>query len=147
MNDTAKTNIKTRLEKAMESEGIGTNDAARILGISPTYISMIKNPNNWIKCSISGWEAVLKWVNSGQGLKEYSEKHGKVIIESHKPEEEKKEVIGEPVKANVIKAEPEQVVQRMSKGMLVDMLVEEKGLLRKKIEAIDLLLTHYNSYI
>jgi len=79
MNDISKTNIKTKLEKAMESEDIRSSEAARIFGINPSYISMIKNPDTWVKCPISGWEEVLKWVNSGQGLKEYSEKHGKIL--------------------------------------------------------------------
>jgi hypothetical protein len=85
MNDISKTNIQTKLVKAMAAENIGPSETARIFGIPPTYISMMKNPQAWDKCPKSAWEAVLLWINSGQGLKEYSEKHGKVLPEKHEP--------------------------------------------------------------
>lgn len=83
MNDISKTNIQTKLVKAMAAENIGPSETARIFGIPPTYISMMKNQQAWDKCPKSAWEAVLLWINSGQGLKEYSEKHGKVLPEKH----------------------------------------------------------------
>lgn len=81
MNDIAKTNIKTKLEKALETEAVGASAAGRILNINPSYVSMIKNPATWPKCPNSAWESVLLWVNSGQSLMEYSEKHGRVCPE------------------------------------------------------------------
>ena len=33
----------------------------------------------WIKCPAKAWEAASLWVNSGQSLKEYSLKHGRVF--------------------------------------------------------------------
>jgi hypothetical protein len=87
MNDISKTNIQTKLVKAMAAENIGPSETARIFGIPPNYISMMKNPQAWDKCPKSAWEAVLLWINSGQGLKEYSEKHGKVLPEKKEVEE------------------------------------------------------------
>jgi hypothetical protein len=88
MNDISKTNIQTKLIKALESEKIATNEAARILGTMPQYISMMKNPATWDKLPITAWESVLTWVNSGQTLKEYSEKHGKVCPEIYQPKDD-----------------------------------------------------------
>lgn len=79
MNEISKTQVQTRLEKAMETEDIRSSEAAGIFGIQPNYISMIKNSNLWGNCPARVWEEVLKWVNSGQRLKEYSEKHGKIL--------------------------------------------------------------------
>ena len=86
MNDVSKTNIKNRLEKSMEHEGLRPSEVARIFGIHPNYISTIRNPNTWVKCPNSAWDSVLLWVNSGQGLIEWSEKHGKVLPEKPNPE-------------------------------------------------------------
>ena len=84
MNDIYKTNIKDRLDKAMESEGLRPSETARIFGFHPNYISMMRNPDTWIKCPKSAWETVSLWINSGQSLKEYSEKHGRVIPQEQK---------------------------------------------------------------
>jgi hypothetical protein len=89
MNDISKTQVQTRLNKAIESEGLKINDAAACLGINATYVSMIRNEKQWTKCPFAAWEEVLKWVNSGQRLKEYSEKHGKIL--PYKAEEIKRE--------------------------------------------------------
>jgi len=80
MNDVAKTNIKTRLEKALSHEVVTNQQGADFLGLNNSaYISMMKNPGQWDKCPASAWESALLWVNSGQSLREYSKKHGKVI--------------------------------------------------------------------
>ena len=70
MNDISKTNTQTRLNKAIESEGLKINEV---------YVSMIRNEKFWPNCSAAAWDSVLTWINSGQSLKEYSEKHGKVL--------------------------------------------------------------------
>jgi hypothetical protein len=88
MNDIVKTSIKTKLESAMARERLKPSETARIFGIHPNYVSMIKNPDTWMKCPNSAWESILTWVNSGQGLIEWSEKHGKVLPEKHEPMQE-----------------------------------------------------------
>lgn len=146
MNDISKTNIKTKLESAMEKEGLKPTETARIFGIHPNYISMIKNPATWVKCPAKAWDEVLKWVNSGQGLTEYSEKHGHVLPEKHEPKPGT--VISKVIKTNPVKEEKREVKQeskKASRGELIDMLIEEKTLLKSKVDAIDLLLTHYIS--
>jgi hypothetical protein len=82
MNDLTKTNIQTKLNKAVESEGLSLTEAGRCIGIMPNYLSMIRNEGQWEKCGVTAWDTVLKWVNSGQSLREYSEKHGKVLPEN-----------------------------------------------------------------
>jgi len=77
----AKKNISEKLMKALHDESITTNGCGKLLGVNPASISMIKNPKLWGKCPTSAWEAVLKWVNSGQRLQEYGEKHGRVADE------------------------------------------------------------------
>jgi len=79
MNDIAKTQTQTRLVKAMEHEGLRPSEAAEKLGIMANYISMIKNEKMWDKCPAKAWDAVLLWANSGQTIKEFGEKHGKVL--------------------------------------------------------------------
>jgi len=149
MNEVVKTNIKTRLECAMEKEGLKPTETARIFGIHPNYVSMIKNPNTWVKCPQSAWESVLTWVNSGQGLLEWSEKHGKVL-----PEKPEKSEIPKPlvtVKPEALERRKEELAvrnqkpKRATRGELIDMLIAEKELLKCKVDAIDVLLKHYIS--
>ena len=165
MNDIAKTQTQTRLNKAIESEGLKINEVAECLGIKATYISMIRNEKHWPNCSAAAWESVLKWVNSGQTLKEYSEKHGKVLPTKHsevaKDEIEALRKNLSNYKPDTIKEEPRVKVKpealerrqkeiaennkRLSKGQLIDMLIKEKDSLKAKIDAIDVLLNHYIS--
>jgi hypothetical protein len=84
MNDVAKTNIQNKLLSALEKENLSNVEAGRILGVMPNYISMIKNSNTWDKASVAAWEAVQKWVNSGQRLAEYGERHGKCLPDKMK---------------------------------------------------------------
>lgn len=80
MNDIAKQRICDRLVKAVKDEGITTVDAAEATGIAQAqYLSMIKNPKTWSKCPAAAWEAVLKWINSGQTIREYGAKHGNTV--------------------------------------------------------------------
>ena len=159
MNEIAKTQTQTKLVKAMEHEGLRPSEAAAIIGIMPNYISMIKNPNQWDKCPSKAWDAVLLWVNSGQSLKEYSEKHGKVLPPEKPHIELPPKVISvkQPeINKPLIKDKPEALAKRKkelaerentrpSKGQLIDMLIAEKELLKIKIDAIDVLLKHYIS--
>ena len=92
MNDIAKTNIKEKLNKSMEVEGLRPTETSKIFGFDSAYISMIRNPKGWKSCPLHAWEKVLLWINSGQSLREYSEKHGKVLpekLESGKISKEK----------------------------------------------------------
>jgi len=101
MNDIAKTNIKERLEKAIESEKLLAQDVASIFGLHPSYISWIKNPKYWERCPVSFWDKLLLWANSGQGLREYAEKHGKVL-----PEKQEHETIISSVDKTLLSEEP-----------------------------------------
>ena len=85
MNDIAKNSTKERLERAIEKENLLAQDVAAIFGMAPSYISWIKNPKYWDKVGDHFWDKALAWVNSGQSLKEYSQKHGKAL-----PPEKKK---------------------------------------------------------
>jgi len=160
MNEIVKANIKSRLERALITENLSTNEAATLLNVKATYLSIIKNPETWGKCGIAVWETILTWVNSGQGIREYSEKHGRVLPEKHEPKPGtviSRVIEKEPVKAeSTVKVKPEalerrkkelaereQKPKRASKGELIDLLIEEKDLLTRKIEAINALLKHY----
>lgn len=89
MNDTAKSLTKLRVLNAMKEENLSNKEAADAIGIPGNYLSMIKNPKQWPKCPAKAWEAALRWVNSGQRLLEYKEKHGKI-----RPKPEPKEPTG-----------------------------------------------------
>ena len=79
MNNTARENIRVRLEAALYKEVLTVSRGAEILGISRPQISWIKNPPLWCNLVDSPWEKVLAWVNSGQTLVEWEKKHGHVL--------------------------------------------------------------------
>lgn len=81
MNDIAKTSTKTKLISAMEREQLRPAEVARVLGIRDNYVSMMRNEKQWDHCPASAWDATLRWINSGQTLTEFGEKHGKVVPE------------------------------------------------------------------
>lgn len=85
MNDITQTNIKSKLDKALDTEKLKVSEAARIIGIMDQYLSMIRNEKTWHKVSKAAWESCLTWINSGQSLKEYGEKHGKCLPINHIP--------------------------------------------------------------
>jgi predicted transcriptional regulator len=142
MNDIAKTSIKDKLVTALNNESLSKTKAGELLGVKPQYLSMVLSPSQWNKFPELTWELLQKWVNSGQGLIEYSEKHGKVLPEKH--ESKPGTVISKVIKKEPIK-EIKQEPKKATEGEFIDMLIEEKALLRRKIDAIDLLLTHYIS--
>jgi hypothetical protein len=133
MNDISKTNTQTRLNRAMETEGIKPSEAARILGIRDNYVSMMRNSEQWPKCPAGAWEATLKWINTGQTLKEYGDKHGKVLPEQKhielppkviavkKPEPEIK-----PLKITAENKEKVEAAERLSKHPFFSGVHEEK---------------------
>ena len=156
MNDIAKAQTQIRLVKAMEHESLKVVEAAQKLGILSNYISMIKNEKTWDQCPLKAWEAVLTWINSGQSLKEYGDKHGKILPEKHielppkviavkQPEAKNMEVRVKPEALERREREIEEKKKRATKGELIDMLIQEKEFLKSKIDAIDVLLKHYIS--
>ena len=105
MNDIAKKSISEKFTKAVQTEKLQVKDAAMIIGIMPAYASMMRNEALWGKCPIPVWEKALAWVNSGQSLKVYGEKHGHVLpaapapgVKELTPEEIKS--LGRPYKAD-----------------------------------------------
>jgi hypothetical protein len=156
LNEIAKRSAAERLKKAMEMEKVGPSETGRKLGILDTYISMMKTEKFWPKMPKSAWDRIMHWCNSGETIHHY-----KLPIElppkeiSRKPAEIKPiENIAEPmirVKPEALEkrrkelAERDKVALGMSKGTLIDLLLQEKELLKSKIEAIDLLLKHYIS--
>jgi len=153
MNEIFKKSISEKLMKALHDESITTNGCGRLLGVNPTYISMIKNPKLWGKCSPATWETMLQWVNSGQRLQEYGEKHGVALppkVISVKPikasEVAKNEIDALHKNLSNHKSDDVKVEQKkLSIGQMVDLLLEEKALLKQKLDAIDTLLKFYIS--
>lgn len=171
MNDIVRTNIKERLVKAIESEKLLAQDVAAIFQMHPSYISWFKNVKYWDKIGEKFWERVLAWINSGQSLREWSEKHGKVLNENSptdtkrdKTGTEKKEIVSEPIKTDIslhdlatyprknmieasdIKSDPELLKEAeglREKITLIDLLKERRVALIEETNAIDNLLRHY----
>lgn len=77
LNDVCKRSTADRLIKAMELERFRPTEVAEGFGISPSYISMMKKKVHWKNCPAKAWELVLAWVNSGDTLHHYFEKHSK----------------------------------------------------------------------
>jgi hypothetical protein len=151
MNDIAQKATADKFLSALQKEGLTKNEAGSIIGLVPAQVSYLFNEKYWSKLSNTYWDKVLAWVNSGQSLRVYSEKHGKVLQgkKDIPPVKETKPAAPpqEPIKPIVLKKEKAEVKQepRMSKGNLIDMLIEEKELLKRKTDAINLLLEHYIS--
>jgi len=80
LTETQKHAISEKLNRAIEAEHIMLTEAARNLGTSANYLSMIRYPKQWPRCAKSGWEAVHQWANSGQKIKEYSTAHGRTMM-------------------------------------------------------------------
>ncbi|MBK5202128.1 MAG: hypothetical protein JJE45_00200 [Prolixibacteraceae bacterium] len=164
MNIITRTNIKEKLVKAIEAENLLAQDVAAIFGMHPSYISWFKNPKYWDKIGETFWERVLSWINSGQKITEYAQKHGKTlmtkspsVLKEAKTDTEKKETVSEPDKIephwvkSVLKQHKEKPIEeikpqpRLNVGEMVNLLLEERASLKEKIEAIDVLLKHYIS--
>lgn len=105
MNDIAKTNTQMKLAIAMQREDLTQAEAAEALELPVLYIGCIRNKNRWDKVPDKRWEEVLRWVNSGQSLKEYAVKHGRVMPEKY--EEKKEEAAKEVTIAEIQEAKQE----------------------------------------
>jgi len=81
MNDIAKKAASDKFLNALEKENLSKAEAGSCLDLVAAQVSYLFNEKYWSRLGRSGWYKILKWVNSGQGLKEYSEKHGKVLPE------------------------------------------------------------------
>ena len=114
LTETQKHSISEKLNRAIEAEHIMLMEAARKLGTTPNYLSMIRNTTQWHKCAKSGWDAVYQWANSGQKLSEYSTAHGRIAMPENnelKPEV-KKVLIAETKEALKAESEREAEVKR-----------------------------------
>jgi len=99
MNDIAKNAASDRFLKALEKESLKKAAAGACLGISAEQVSYLFNLKYWNRLGTAGWDKILKWANSGQGLKEYSEKHGRVLPEKKHIELPPKIISVKPIKA------------------------------------------------
>jgi hypothetical protein len=79
MNDIAKKATAEKFLRALEKEGISKAEAGASIGFTAAHVSYLFNEKYWPRLGIKYWDKLLKWVNSGQSLKEYAEKHGKVL--------------------------------------------------------------------
>ena len=110
LTETQKHSISEKLNRAIEAERVTLTEAARNLGTTPNYLSMIRNTTQWHKCAKSGWEAVSLWANSGQKLSEYCPAHGSIAMPENnelKPEV-KKVLVAETKEALRAEAEAER---------------------------------------
>jgi RNA polymerase sigma-70 factor (ECF subfamily) len=96
INDVAKESIKRRIIKAIAEEKLYTNEAGALIGINPTYLSMMKNHDLWEKCPILAWIAAQKWVNSGLSIVKYAEKTGTKSVKKEQSTEKLQPPTGTP---------------------------------------------------
>jgi len=145
MNDIAKKSISEKFTKALQTEKMQVKDAARIMGIMPTYASMVKNEALWGKCPIPVWDKILAWVNSGQTLRKYAEKHGRVLLpeqraskdfmQPNKLAQEVKRAFGRDENPEGKELTPEETAAqgvpfKMEEEPRTEMMPEEKEMLR-----------------
>lgn len=74
INEIAKRAICDHLVRAISQEDLKIREAAEMLGIPATYISMMRNPKQWQKCPPHAWEKARKWTNSGDTIRMYNKK-------------------------------------------------------------------------
>ena len=144
MNEIAKKCIQTKLIVAIEKEGLKTSEAAKILDISPTYVSLIKNSDHWHKCTKAAWEAVQKWTNSGLSLKMYGsheELHKAIKDHNERTQKRKDYMKGDkwddtktPSQDDLINAVKEAIITEDQKVNIVEYV---DGLLKGDEESID----------
>ena len=78
MNEIAKKATADKFLRALEKEQLSKAEAGACIGFTPANVSYLLNEKYWDRLGIY-WDKILAWVNSGQSLREYSEKHGKVL--------------------------------------------------------------------
>ena len=78
MNEIAKKATADKFLRALEKEQLTKAEAGACIGFTPANVSYLLNDKYWDRLGIY-WDKILAWVNSGQSLREYSEKHGKVL--------------------------------------------------------------------
>ena len=127
MNDIAKAATADKFLAAINKEGLSKAEAGAAIGLMPAQVSYLFNEKYWPRLGNIGFDTVLKWVNSGQSLKEYSDKHGKVLPEiapqKHIEFPPKVVKVTEP-KENTMKPEDvgvkKIVVERSDKGIKIE---------------------------
>jgi hypothetical protein len=174
MNEIAQQRISEKVIEALDKEMLSKNQAGPMVGINPSYLSIVVNPEKFYKCPNASWEILQKWVNSGMSIRQYAIKHGHLTTEEKKPEEVIPEKIfkvappitvkePEPIKEKpLIKIRPrvkearevelKKKEERLTPGQMIDFLIEEREShkkeiehLKQKIDAIEVLLKHYIS--
>ncbi|MCE5225520.1 MAG: hypothetical protein LLG05_06620 [Porphyromonadaceae bacterium] len=103
MNDIAKKATADKFLRALEKEGLSKAEAGASIGFTATQVSYLFNEKYWPRLGVSYWDIVLSWVNSGQSLKEYAEKHGKVLT----PDKKNMELPLKVIEVKTVKKDPE----------------------------------------
>lgn len=147
MNDIAKKSASDKFLSALKKEELSKSEAGACVGLEAEHVSYLFNEKYWNRFGQSKWDNLLAWCNSGQSLKEYSEKHGKVF-----PIKPEKIITKQPKKessfisATDIKSDPKLIKEGKElseKITLINLLKERKTVLIDEINAIDNLLRHY----
>lgn len=131
MNEIAKKATADKFLRALEKEQLSKAEAGACIGFSAAHVSYLLNEKYWDRLGVY-WDKILAWVNSGQSLREYSEKHGKVLPQE-KPVKLKITTAGEldpkafPEKKKIIDPLAEALWQQS-----VDNVAKEKQELEEK---------------
>lgn len=118
MNEIAKKATADKFLRALEKEGLSKSDAGACIGFAAPHVSYLFNEKYWERLGIEYWDKLLAWVNSGQSLVEYSEKHGKVLFPG-KPAEKIKEA--EQTKSEPFESEEKLSVNLAEIGWIIGM--------------------------
>jgi hypothetical protein len=141
MNDIAKQRISERVIEALNKEGLSKNESGPMLGIHPSYLSLVVNPEKLNKCPNVSWDILQKWINSGLSITKYAEKNG-VLVEK-KP----KEVTGGEKKELVVKIEKPQSEEKFSVNLAEIGLIFGLASNGKSVEQISKELHIYNKIV
>ena len=126
MNDIAKNAASDKFLLALRKEHLSKKAAGDYIGITPAQVSYLFNKHYWSKLGDPGWDKVMKWVNSGQGLKEYSEKHGRVLPENKHFELPPRIISVKPAKASEVANEEIETLRKNLSNYKPDKTIKEK---------------------
>lgn len=152
MNDIAKKATADRFLSALKKEGLTKKEAGDIIGIYPPDVTKLLNEKYWPALSSTIWDKVLAWANSGYSLREYPRHKRETSQVIQSSDEVATEIKKDPDTEQQSKkaelpghSDTAISMAELSEIRFIALLIQEKALLREKMDAINNLLELYNN--
>jgi len=96
MNDIAKQRTVDKFKEALTREGLSKAKAGACIGFTPVQVSYLFNPTYWVRLGNTGWEIILKWVNSGESLIKYAKCKAGITVPKKEEQSTRRDLQEEP---------------------------------------------------